>query len=364
MNKIKFSMSAQDYYYGYKFKLKATKFKSNIWWMILSADIVLAVLIIIFNLWSISFLAGILLVFSIVMLSLPTKKMCMSEYNSSPFNNKSKSILFDESSISFISAFEKITMQWQDICAYGIKDNLIIILPLASSELYVINREKAVDYEQEINQLSDMLNAKCRKINIAKGIPESEKALVQNEETAEQAEVFPFCFNSAVDFADSVKNQKLSFKRNRTMPIFYIMMLVQLAFGVYDYVTQKNAQILIISAVFAGFALVTMLFCYFILTKSNAKKVARADKFSFLQRKICFDREYIEIITESVEKNIKINKIIPYNYIQSVMESDEYFSFFASSEKQLLVPKRYLSEKQIDAVAEKLKNKSFYSKVK
>ncbi|MCM1285431.1 MAG: YcxB family protein [Acetobacter sp.] len=364
MGKIKFSMSAQDYYYGYKFKLKATKFKSNIWWIVLLADIILAVSVIVFKLWSISFLAGMLLIFSIFMIAMPTKKMCMSEYNASPFNNKCKSIMFDESFISFISAFEKITMSWQDICAYSINDRYIIILPLASSELYVINKEEITECKHEIETIADLLNTKSRKINISNSIPKSEKALVQNEEAEEKADVFPFSINSAVDFDDSVKNQKLSFKRNRTMPLFYILILVQLAFGVYDYITHKDAQLLIITAAFTAFTLVTMLFFYFVLTRRNAKKVAKADKFSFLQRKICFEKNFIEIITDSDEKNIKINKIIPYDYIQSVIESEEYFSIFASSEKQLLVPKRYLNGSQISEITQKLKDKCFYSKIK
>lgn len=364
MNKIKFQMSAQDYYYGYQLKLKATKAKNNIWWFILFYGIIILALIIFSNQLSILILAGMFLAFSILMIYMPTKKMCMREYNASPFNNKSKSIMFDESSISFISAFEKITMNWQDIFAYSIDNDLIIILPLVSSEIYVINKKTSAQYQQEINIISDMLVSKCKKINISKNIPESEKALVQNEEVSVQENVFPFSINCAYDFDDNVKNQKLNIKRRTTMSFMYIMTLFLIALGVYNYIILKNAEYLILSAIAVGFVLGITLLCYFVIPRINAKKVVRADKFIFLKRKICFEKEYIEAITDSAEKNIKISRIIPYNYIQNVLESEEYFSIFASAEKHILVPKRYLNEKQIAVIAQELSNKCFYRKVK
>lgn len=363
MNKIKFFMSDEDYYKGFKFKFNKLGFKekSNIILMLI-LGIAVAAVTAVFNLSYYAYaIASMMIAEGIMMIVSPTKNNIIREYQTSPFCKKEKTIFFDDNRIGFISPFEKIDMKIEDICAYEIDNDCVIILPTAGSELFVINKNK---YQgNELNELCALLKSKCRKINIGKDIFEAENVTSINEQSTADAAI-PFSFEVAISHNDCLESQKLSVKRSRNMFINYIFAVFYVVLSVHNYIMSKDIKDLISLGVVAAAIAILALFNNLIVPKIMAKNMEKISIFGSIKRKISINSSFIETKIESQEKAIIINTVIPYGYISFVTENEKYFSIIAGSEKHIFIPKRYLTRAQLEKLTELFQSKCRYIKTK
>lgn len=363
MNKIKIFMSEDDYCKGFKFKLNKLGFKekSNIVFMIILSTVI-TVLTTVLKLDYFAYIVSAVFMLTAVMMTIsPTKKSLIGDYHTSPFTKKEKSILFDDYKISFISSFEKVEMLIEDIFAYEIDNDSIIIQPIASSEFYVINKSKNQGFE--VDKLCELLKSKCKKINVSNNtyVTESE---ISNPHTDETDVTVPFSFETQITHNDCIENQKLAVRRNRSMAANYVFIMFYIAFGAYSYITSRDIKMLITIFIIAASIAILALYNNFIAVRIMAKKVEKNDKFGSLKRHITVNSSFIETVIESAEKNVNINRVIPFGYISIAMENEKYISIIAGSESHIFIPKRYLTAEMNKKLTEILTHKCRYIKMK
>ena len=363
MEKIKFKMTADDYYRGVKFKIK-TLGKRKIFpllMLIISAAYVAVAPS--GNIGATGYLAvGIISAYSVLMLFSPTRKLCEREFFSSPFSSKEKTVLFDGERAVFISDYQRISLRWEDVFAAEADESRVVILPVPSGEAFVIS--KAENSSPLLDRLCEIISEKCKKK------PKSNKLTKEADtqrgnfnEVSDGGEDIPVTAQGAIDLNDLIQGQRMVIKKNRVLGFCYFMTVLYAAICVYGYVTTHEKVYLYFIAAAVTAVVLSMLFNYFVVTKKQAEKLARLDKFTFLNKTVIFEKSYFELITKDEELQFESDRVIPYAFINAAYESENYYSVFFS-DKYILLPKRFFSEKQRLAVTQILKSNCFYSRLK
>ena len=363
MNKIKLFMSEEDYCRGFKFKYNKLCFSENsVPALMIVLGIAVAVLTAVLKLDIIAYaISAIFLSMALTAIISPTKKSISREYQMSPFTKRERTILFDDYRICFISPFEKIDLAVEDIFAYEINDGFVFIQPMVSCEFYLINKSKY--QSSELDRLCSLLQSKCKKRNYGKNIQRVNNEPAVNEQSESEASI-PFSFEMVIDSNDNLEIQKIAVRKNRLMHMCYIFAGTYLAFCLYEYLIDRDIKVLITMGVIAAAIAILAVFNNFVAVRLMANKIEKNDKFGAFKRNITVSSSFIETKVVSQEHGIETDKVIPYGYVNLAAENEKFFTIIAGSEKQIFIPKKYLTNAQTERLSEILKSKCRYVKMK
>lgn len=128
--KLTFKMTGEEYYSGWKYKLKNDRLKKIIF-LILTICIFIGLLFILKSGVMLYMIAVSMLIF-ILFMNNSEKKSVISQYYSSPIKNSEHTICVYDEGIELINSYEKMFAPWQSI--YKVKEtseNIIILLSYA-----------------------------------------------------------------------------------------------------------------------------------------------------------------------------------------------------------------------------------------
>lgn len=158
--KYSFKMNAEDYYIGYKYKVKKRSPRNNYdhfaLKLILSA-IVIFILTYLLKMGTYSFLyTAIFVVFVTIMQSLK-KKAFINQFYSSPVKTGKHTLCLYDEGLEIINAYEKIFVPWQSIYAIKNDSRMLTILPTYRKGIFTIRKtqENREELEQIINVLQN-----------------------------------------------------------------------------------------------------------------------------------------------------------------------------------------------------------------
>ena len=163
MTKLTFKMTAEEFYLGWKYKLKKNNF-NNI------KPVFIIPLLIVFLLLTLYiknyfyfvyffFFAG-LIIFNNIM----QKKSIISQFYSLPNMSGEQTIVLYDEGIEFINSYEKMFVPWQSIFAVKQDSGNLIIVPTFRKGLFVINKER-----YKGSELDALIFALQRNVKIEEG---------------------------------------------------------------------------------------------------------------------------------------------------------------------------------------------------
>lgn len=154
---FKYKMTAEEYYIGYKYKLKKGKLPDT---MLISTVIMAAVMFLLAMEFELGmFYAVFLAVIPVIMLFAEIavkKKTVLRNYNMLPQLNSQQSIHLCEDGIKLYNSFEKVYVKWERIFAVKETPKYLIIIFSFRNGIAVIDKEKW--QSEQLNEIIDALH--------------------------------------------------------------------------------------------------------------------------------------------------------------------------------------------------------------
>lgn len=141
MTKLTFQMTADEFYEGWKYKLKKNNRNNKkiiLLFSLLAVFLCLSIYIKEYFFIFYLFLFAGFLIFN----SFMQKKSIVSQFNSSPILAGEQTAVLYEEGIEFINSYEKMFVPWQSIYAVKQERQSLIILPTYRKGLFVISLER------------------------------------------------------------------------------------------------------------------------------------------------------------------------------------------------------------------------------
>ena len=152
---FKYRMTAEEYYIGYKYKLKRGKLPDT---MLISTVIMAAVMFLLAMEFELGMVYAVFLaVIPVIMLFAETavkKKTVLRNYNMLPQLNSQQSIHLCEDGIKLYNSFEKVYVKWERVFAVKETPKYLIIIFSFRNGIAVIDKEK---WQSE--QLNEIIGA-------------------------------------------------------------------------------------------------------------------------------------------------------------------------------------------------------------
>lgn len=158
--KYSFKMNAEDYYIGYKYKIRKRSPRNNYDHFALKlilSSIVLFILAYLLRMGIYSFLyVAIFVIFITIMRSLK-KKALINQFYSSPVKTGKHTLCLYDEGLEIINAYEKIFVPWQNIYAVKNDSRMLTILPTYRKGIFAIRKtqEHRAELEEIINVLQN-----------------------------------------------------------------------------------------------------------------------------------------------------------------------------------------------------------------
>ena len=158
--KYSFKMNAEDYYIGYKYKVKKRSPRNNYDHFALKlilSSILLFILAYLFRMGIYAFLYVAIFAVSILIMQKLKKKAFINQFYSSPVKTGKHTLCLYNEGLEIINAYEKIFVPWKSI--YAVKDDstMLTILPTYRKGIFTIRKtqENRAELEQIINVLQN-----------------------------------------------------------------------------------------------------------------------------------------------------------------------------------------------------------------
>lgn len=141
MKKLTFKMTADDFYTGWKYKLKKNNRNNTTGLFLLPALFVFFIMTALtkkyFFLFYIILIAGFTIINSAVQ-----KKSIKTQFYSSPILTSEQTIVIYDEGIELINSYEKMFIPWRGIFAVKQDSKNLIIMPTYRKGIFVINKER------------------------------------------------------------------------------------------------------------------------------------------------------------------------------------------------------------------------------
>lgn len=164
-NSITFKMTGEEYYLGWKHKVKKGNIQSK---ALIPLLILICVLVIIFGFLldfkSLSIIAVLFLLNTVLSQMLIQKKSIIQEYNFSKVLNGDNTLKIYSEGIEIINSYQKIFTPWQSIFLVKETPKYIIILPTFRKGIFVISKER---YKSEA--LDNVLSLLKKSVKVEEG---------------------------------------------------------------------------------------------------------------------------------------------------------------------------------------------------
>ncbi len=147
MTKLTFKMTAEEFYLGWKYKLKKNNRDNK---KILYLLPLLILLSIIFTKNYFYFVYFFFFAGFIVFNNIMQKKSIISQFYSLPNMSGEQTIVLYDEGIEFINSYEKMFVPWQSIFAVKDDSGNLIILPTFRKGMFVISKERYKGSELDV----------------------------------------------------------------------------------------------------------------------------------------------------------------------------------------------------------------------
>lgn len=161
MTKLTFKMTAEEFYLGWKYKLKKNNRDNK---KILYLLPLLILLSIIFTKNYFYFVYFFVIIGFIIFNNIMQKKGIISQFYSLPNMSGEQTIVLYDEGIEFINSYEKMFVPWQSIFAVKDDSGNLIILPTFRKGMFVISKERYKGSELDV-----IISALQRNVKIEEG---------------------------------------------------------------------------------------------------------------------------------------------------------------------------------------------------
>lgn len=161
MTKLTFRMTAEEFYLGWKYKLKKNNRDNK---KILYLLPLLILLSIIFTKNYFYFVYFFVIIGFIIFNNIMQKKGIISQFYSLPNMSGEQTIVLYDEGIEFINSYEKMFVPWQSIFAVKDDSGNLIILPTFRKGMFVISKERYKGSELDV-----IISALQRNVKIEEG---------------------------------------------------------------------------------------------------------------------------------------------------------------------------------------------------
>ncbi len=154
MIKLTFQMTADEFYEGWKYKLKKNNFKDKTPLLLIILLIVIALLMIITKDFYYLFYC-LLFIILVVFRKSMNKKAVKNQFFSSPTMSGEATLCTYGEGLEIINSYKKIFVPWQSIFSVKETEKFLMIMPAYRTIVFVINKERY--RSSELNEIISLL---------------------------------------------------------------------------------------------------------------------------------------------------------------------------------------------------------------
>lgn len=159
--KLTFKMTGEEYFLGWKYKLKKGKLTENnsIKTLLLALIVLVCAVIFKFDYYMFFFIATLVVI--AVLEKQTEKRAVIREFERSPILNSNHTIKLYDEGLEVINGYEKVFSPWKNVFAVQIDSTYIKILPTFRKGIIVINKDKYAG-----NELSEIIDTLRSNVNV------------------------------------------------------------------------------------------------------------------------------------------------------------------------------------------------------
>lgn len=171
-----------------------------------------------------------------------------------------------------------------------------------------------------------------------------------------------FTFTPQIE--DYMQFQKFRVKLTKMVPIYYVYCVGMFAFGVYQTVQTKQIYFLCATLLLVLLFGISLFYTQKTMPKKRILQAVKKDNSLLAAQEVTVTDSALEINTLPNEKECAVCAVYPLSMLRAVFETQDAFNIMIPGIDAVLLPKREMEQKIIDALHVRFEKLPVYSYIK